>query len=203
MNKLYVILSCATALLNAADKNTSSYPAGVADKINFELINKSNESIWFIVHPIEVKSGYYVFDKKLKQENPPILYNRDIKIVEIKPGYTFGGTLEDIPGQEQKRIQIALKMNTLSRPINNITDVDREEYVFSDSFKGSVKTFFLSYDMSKKAGARLYPQTGPLKGMGKYVPDSLLEDRTNTGLSKSNNIDSKKIMYRFLSVGAY
>jgi hypothetical protein len=53
------------------------------------------------------------------------------------------------------------------------------------------KTVYLSYDPAKSPA--VYPQTGPLKGIGKFTPNFIMEDRTNTGLLKRNNIATKEI----------
>lgn len=169
--------------LCAEEKNKSEYPDDIASKINFELINKSKKTIALSLNALKPKGNYYLVSPKTET-----LFTNPDKIggiyVKIEPGETFA-TAIDVNAKTDINISTELKKTTQGTAYPSTI----EEY--SITIKG--KTRYLAYNGANKEGERLYPQTGPLKGIGKFTPSFIMEDRTNTGLLKKNNVDMKDI----------
>lgn len=166
------MLVCSLApLLGAAEKNKSVYPDAVAPKITFELINKSKSPIGIILNG---KSDYYILDDKLA--------NMDTNPKKV------GGPTVNIPVGATFAAQVDLT-NATSFSIAPMRDGKPSGFV-TYRIDAPGKTRYMSYDDK----GRLYPQTGPLMGIGKYTPNFIMEDRTNTGLLKRNNVEDKDIM---------
>ncbi len=185
MKKLsYLIIAGFVTMLNAAEKNESVYPDAIAPKINFELINKSKGPIGLYLTYLERKGDYYTFDAKLEM----LLSNPEKAggvIFVIQPGYTFA---TQISLDNATDLRIAPMVMRDGKLVPSATEL------YTINAPG--KTRYLSYNAEKKEGERLYPQTGPMKGLGKYTPNFIAKDITNTGLLKRNNIVLKDIARR-------
>lgn len=169
----FVIICSFAPLLGAAEKNKSVYPDAVAPNITFELINKSKSPIGIILNTAG-KSDYYILDDKLST-------------MDTNPKKVAGTTV-NIPVGATFAAQVDLMSDT-SFSIGQMRD-GKPSGLVSYRINAPGKTRYMSYDDK----GRLYPQTGPLMGLGKYTPNFIMEDRTNTGLLKRNNVEDKDIM---------
>ncbi len=177
---LYFSLSCLVGIIYCAEKNKSVYPDAIAPTINFEIINKSKGPIGVLLNTLKRQGDYYLLDARLdNMETNPSKIGGDIVVVPA--GFTFATQIN--LGQETN-IKIAREMK-LNRTPSGIES-------FTINAQG--KTRFLTYNGDKKESDRLYPQTGPMKGIGRFTPNFIARDVTNTGLLKRNNIDVKDIM---------
>ena len=185
MKKLsYLIIVAFIGMLNAAEKNKSVYPDAIAPTINFEVINKSKGSIGILLNTLKRIGDYYLLDAKLEnmQTNTSKIGG---DIVVVPTGSTFSTQIS--LGQETN-----LKIAREIKPTKSGTSVPSGIEIFTINAPG--KTRFFTYNGDKKEADRLYPQTGPLKGLGKFTPNFIAQDVTNTGLLKRNNIDAKDIL---------
>jgi|GEM_PF-5482692 hypothetical protein len=166
---------------SAAQENKSVYSADAAPKINFELINKSATPIALYVANME--GDYYMIDSGT---NKPEINPEKIGggYIALKSGDTFAATV-DLDKATGIQIGRVVSTGKGKYPSNDV-----EKY----SINAGKKTRYVSYNASNAEGRRLYPQTGPMMGAGKVLPNFVKENVTNSGLLKRNNVIARDII---------
>ncbi len=199
--KYVYLVSMAIGTMCAAQQEKFSYPEQIAQRINFEIINKTphfeklgksftaayvnskDGSILLDINRLGRIGDYYLIQNGKLITNPQEMASvngKDNGLVRIGSGDTFAA-------------HVKVDKPTIIRLVHEWPRTDAAGEWIIDA-KG--KTRFLTFEVNKKDSiGGFYPQTGPLQGIGKFTPNFLMEDRTNSGLLKRNNVTLKEIQF--------
>lgn len=166
--------------VDAEKENKSIYPDAIWNTINFELINKADAPIYVSLQGQTNKTFYTVNDKLTNWQE---VGKKKGGFIEVPVGSTLSASIGDTAFMNSSK---PLVVSIATGWKNDLPATITGFRLYPES-----GTVYLTYSPSKTPA--LYPQTGPLKGIGKFTPNFIKEDRTNTGLLKRNNITAKQI----------
>ena len=169
----------------AQEAEYSIYPTDRAPTINLEVRNETDHSIGIQVHsPGIVGSAYYLVDQDMgSMETRQDEAGKSIGEiwVVVNPGCTFAAAVTQGTATV---LSIADAINPSTKVVDKIVT-----YNIDDE---TGKERYVSYDGARK-NHKLFPQTGYLLGLEKYVPNFIAQDTTRTGLPKRNNVVQKDL----------